>query len=111
MSQDQTDKNWMETSASFAPAVLGTAAGVILGDLMHRETRRPVALTLAALGLCALAPALVGNVIEKINGPETKRGTRRTLRNIRDAGPNPSAFPELEDELGELGDIDDLHVI
>jgi hypothetical protein len=101
MPQDESDKNWIETSASFAPAMLGAAAGVFLGDLMHRDTRRPVALTLAALGIAALAPALVEVVADKVNGPGSRRGTRRTLRNIRDAGISADEFADLEDEIGE----------
>lgn len=101
MPQDESDKNWIETSASFAPAMLGAAAGVFLGDLMHRDTRRPVALALAALGIAALAPALVEVVADKVNGPASRRGTRRTLRNIRDAGISADEFADLEDEIGE----------
>ncbi|MFK7909137.1 MAG: hypothetical protein AB8F34_00900 [Akkermansiaceae bacterium] len=101
MSQEISDKNWIETSASFAPAMLGAAAGVILGDLMSREARRPVALALAALGAAALAPSVVGSVAEKVNGPNSRRGNRRTLRNIRDAGYSPDEFADLEDEIGE----------
>jgi len=101
MQQDYSEKNWIETSASFAPAVLGAAAGVFLGDLMHRDSRRPVALALAALGIAAVAPSLVGVVAEKVNGPNSNRGTRRTLRNIRDAGIAADEFADLEDEIGE----------
>ena len=97
MSQDQTDKNWVETSASFAPAVFGVAAGVIVGDLMHRDARRPVAFALAVLGVCAIVPSLVGVVAEKVNGPESRRGTRRTLQGIRDAGITGDEFAHLED--------------
>lgn len=101
MLQNQSEKNWIETSASFAPAVLGAAAGVFLGDLMHRDSRRPVALALAALGIAAVAPSLVEVVAEKVNGPNSNRGTRRTLRNIRDAGIAADEFADLEDEIGE----------
>ena len=99
MSQDQTDKNWIEASASFAPAVLGAAAGVVVGDLMHRDARRPIAFALVAVGLCALLPSLVGVVADKVNGPHSKRGSRRTLRNIRDAGVTGTEFSDLEDEM------------
>ena len=101
MSQDHSDKSWIETSASFAPAMLGAAAGVFLGDLMRRDTRRPVAVTLAALGVAALAPAVVESVADKVNGPNSRRGSRRTLRNIRDAGVSTDEFADLEDEIGE----------
>jgi len=101
IAQDHSDKNWVETSASFAPAMLGAAAGVFLGDLMHRDTRRPVALTLAALGAAALAPSVIELVADKVNGPESNRGSKRTLRNIRDAGVATDEFADLEDEIGE----------
>ena len=99
MSQDQSEKNWVETSASFAPAVIGTAVGVIVGDLMHRDARRPVAFALAALGICALVPSVVEVVADKLNGPQSRRGSRRTLRNIRDAGVSGDEFADLEDEM------------
>ncbi len=101
MSTDQHDKNWIETSASFAPAVLGAAAGVFFGDMMRRESRGPVALGLALLGIAALTPTVVEVVADKINGPESRRGTRRTLRNIRDSGMTADEFADLEDEIGE----------
>ncbi|MBT8036578.1 MAG: hypothetical protein KJO21_03440 [Verrucomicrobiae bacterium] len=101
MSEDLSEKSWVETSASFAPAVLGAAAGVLLGDLMNRDSRRPVALGLAALGFCALAPTAVGTVVDLVNGPRSRRGSRRTLRHIRDAGVAPDEFADLEGELGE----------
>lgn len=81
--------------------MLGAAVGVFLGDLMHRDNRRPVALALAALGAAALAPRLVESVADKVNGPNSRRGNRRTLRNIRDAGISPDEFADLEDEIGD----------
>ena len=101
MAQYETEKSWIETSASFAPAVFGASAGVFLGDLMHRDTRRPVAFTLAALAVAALAPTVVDTVADKVNGPNSRRGSRRTLRNIRDAGIDADDFADLEDEIGE----------
>lgn len=104
MANEQNDKNWVETSAAFAPAVMGAAAGVFVGDLIHRDTRRPIAFALAAIGLCAVAPALVEVVVDKVNGPKTNRGTRRTLRNIRDAGVVGSdEFTEADEEQMFVG--------
>lgn len=99
MSQDSSDRNWVETSAALAPTALGAAAGIVVGDLMHRDARRPIAFSLAAIGICALLPSLVGVVTEKINGPASRRGSRRTLRNIRDAGITGDEFADLEDEM------------
>ncbi|MGJ8676025.1 MAG: hypothetical protein ACSHX0_00765 [Akkermansiaceae bacterium] len=103
MTDDLSDKNWVETSASFAPAMLGTAAGILIGDLIHRDSRRPFALILAAVGVCTLAPSIVGIVADKVNGPNTRRGNRRTLRNIRDAGLSADEFSEIDEDQMFIG--------
>jgi len=92
-------REWQETSALAAPALLGAAAGLLLGDLMHRGARRGLALGLGALGVAALAPWLVGGIASKVNGPATERGARRRLERIRDA----AGAHEVEDELREQG--------
>lgn len=99
---DNYDRDWTETTALAAPALLGTAAGLILGEMMHRSARRGVALGLAALGVATLLPLVVSGVINKVNGPESSRGARRRLRKIRDAGAGDSF---IEDSLSETGVI------
>lgn len=95
-------RHWTEASAEVAPAILGVAAGIFLGDLMHRGARRPVAFGLACMGLAAVAPLLVEVVKEKVVGPNTRRGTQRTLRTIREgAGAPPRDIDFVEEELGE----------
>ena len=42
--------------------VLGVAAGIFLGDMMHRSARRPVAFALSVLGVAAIAPVVVDTV-------------------------------------------------
>lgn len=69
---------------------------------MHRGARRPVAFGLACMGLAAVAPLLVEVVKEKVVGPNTRRGTQRTLRTIREgAGAPPRDIDFVEEELGE----------
>lgn len=85
-SQPEVRKNWKEVSSAAAPTVLGVAAGILLGDMMHRGARRPVAFSLACLGMAALTPTVVGAVKNKVSGPQTARGSRRTLDSIRNAG-------------------------
>lgn len=97
---EYSDRDWTETTALAAPALLGTAAGLILGEMMHGSARRGVALGLAALGLVSLLPLAVGGIVNKVNGPETSRGARRRLRKIRDAGAGDRF---IEDSLGETG--------
>ncbi|MDE0596764.1 MAG: hypothetical protein ABGZ49_08740 [Akkermansiaceae bacterium] len=96
-------RSLVEASAECAPAVLGVAAGIILGDLMHRGARRPVGFALAVLGAAAIAPVIVDSVREKVAGPNTRRGTQRTLRSIRDGAGMPARdIDYVKEELGEI---------
>lgn len=102
---NEASKNWVDKSSTVAPAILGAAAGVFLGDLMHRGARRPVSLALACLGLAALTPAVVGVVKDKVTGPNTRRGSRKTLDNIRGAGAAESGVDLIDGE-----DVEQLFV-
>jgi len=84
--QDKAKKNWKEKSSAAAPTVLGVAAGIVLGDMMHRGARRPVAFSLACIGMLAVTPTVVGAVKNKVAGPQTVRGSRRTLDGILNSG-------------------------
>lgn len=91
---DDGERDWMEATALAAPALLGAAGGLILGELMHARARRGVALGFAAVGIATLLPLAIGGVVNLVNGPQSKLGARRRLRKIRDTGAS----------LGELGD-------
>ena len=80
---------------------LGAAAGLLLGELMHTSARRGVALGLIGLGMAALLPVTVGGVIKRVNAPGTKRGSRRRLRGIRDAGLATAGFELDEDPFAD----------
>ncbi|MBK1828264.1 hypothetical protein [Haloferula rosea] len=97
---DDHDKAWEETTALASPALLGAAAGLILGEVMHANARRGIAIGLAALGVAALMPLAVSGIVNKVNGPKTRRGVQRRLRGIRDAGDGV-----VEDALEETGVI------
>lgn len=98
---DESGRDWTDTSAMATPALLGAAAGLLLGELMHRSARRVVAISLAALAVAAIMPLAVGGIVNKVNGPQSKRGARRRLQGIRDAG--AGHYPDVEDELREQG--------
>lgn len=83
---EEQDRAWSETAAMASPALLGVAAGLILGEIMHANARRGIAIGLAALGVAALMPMAVGGIVNKVNGPQTRRGAQRRLQGIRDAG-------------------------
>lgn len=94
--------NWLDKSSTAAPALIGAAAGMVLGDMMHRNARRPLAFSLFCIGVAAIAPSVFGAVKDKVAGPQTKRGSRRTLDGIRSAGAVDGidfAGEDMEEEL------------
>lgn len=94
---------WIETSALTAPALLGAAAGLLLGDLMHRSARRGVGIGLGALGVALVLPLVVGGVAGLVTGPKSKMGVRRRIQGIRDAGIGSPDYDEVDAELREQG--------
>jgi hypothetical protein len=99
----ETTPVWIETSALTAPALLGAAAGFLLGDLMDRGARRGVGIGLAAVGVAALLPFAFGGVKGLVTGPRSKLGVRRKIQRIRDAGIGTPDFDPVEEELREQG--------
>jgi hypothetical protein len=95
---EDDDRNWTENTALAAPALLGAAVGLILGEAMNSGARRGIAIGLAALGVAALVPLTVGGIVNKVNSPRTRRGSRRRLEGIRSAG---DGF--VDSELAEAG--------
>ena len=105
MSDEHSDTTpaWIENSALSAPALLGAAAGLLLGDMMHRGARRGVGIGLGALGVAALLPFVVGGVTGLVTGPRSKVGVRRKIQRIRDAGIGAPDYDEVDQELREAG--------
>lgn len=100
----ETTPTWIETTALTAPALLGAAAGLLLGDLMHPRARRGVGIGLGALGIAALLPFAVDGISDLLTGPRSRRGVRRKIQRIRDAGMGPRALPDdVKDQLREEG--------
>jgi hypothetical protein len=101
----ESTAQWVETSALSAPALLGAAAGLLLGDLMHPNARRAVGVGLGALGVAALMPLVVGGVRGLVTGPRSKFGVRRSIQRIRDAGIGSPGEDAVDQELREQGVI------
>ena len=105
MPDDYTDTTpeWIETSALTAPALLGAAAGLLLGDLMHPGARKGIGIGLGALGVAALLPFVFDGVAGLVTGPQSKFGVRRKIQRIRDAGIGSPQFDDVDEELREQG--------
>ena len=94
---------WIETSALVAPTLLGAAAGLLLGDMMHRNARRGVGIGLGALGVLAVLPLMVDGVAGLITGPRSRYGVRNKIQTIRDGGNGLPGHDEVDEELREQG--------
>ena len=97
-----TTPAWIENTALSAPAVLGTAAGLLLGDLMNRDSRRAVGIGLGIIGVAMVVPLVFGGVRGLVAGPRSKFGVRRRIQSIRDAGMGESDY-DVDAELREQG--------
>ncbi len=94
----EEEKSWVDTTASAAPCLLAAAAGIFVGDMIQRKARGPVALALVFAGIAALTPAITSSVKKRVAGPNTRRGSLRTLRSIRDAEAGGQDFDVYEDD-------------
>lgn len=100
---DDPPAPWIENTALVSPALLGAAAGLLLGDLMHRDARRGLGLGLGILGVAALVPFVADGLAGLVTGPRSKFGVRRRIQSIRDAGAGVHHYDEVEEELREQG--------
>lgn len=102
--QSNTPRNWSDHSASVGPALLGAAAGLLISDLMHGNARRASGIFLAALGVAAISPKVGDKIKDKVAGPETQRGSQKTLEGIRNVGAGtPDMYDFEDDEENQLG--------
>lgn len=101
MTNEPDTRDWTDNTALASPALIGAAAGLLLGELMHRGARRGIAFGLLALGVAAITPFTVSEIRQRINSPNTNRGSRRRLRQIREAG--AYGFDDVDDQLREQG--------
>ena len=67
-----------------ANAAVGCAVAMILSEKIGSRGRRTVAWAALAVGVAAVAPAIIDAVTQQISGPNTRRGTRDRLRSIRE---------------------------
>jgi hypothetical protein len=57
---------------------------MLVADKIKRPVRQAAAITLVSIGALAAVPLLVKVALERINRPESERGSRARLRSIRD---------------------------
>lgn len=62
---------------------LGLGVGMLVADKIKSPVRQATAIALVSLGALAAVPLLVRLALERINRPESERGSRNRLRTIR----------------------------
>ena len=61
----------------------GLGIGMLVADKINRPARQAAAIALVSVGALAAVPFLVKVALERINRPESERGSRARLRSIR----------------------------
>jgi hypothetical protein len=64
---------------------VGLGIGMLLADKIKQPVRQAAAIALVSVGALAAVPFLVKVALERINHPESERGSRARLRSIRGA--------------------------
>jgi hypothetical protein len=72
------------TLLAISQAAIGCGIGIIIADKMNENKRNAAAIAMLALATATTVPALVGVVVDLINGPQSRLGVRRRLRSIRE---------------------------
>jgi len=68
----------------------GLGIGMLIADKIRRPVRQAAAIALVSVGALAAVPLLVKVALERINRPESERGSRNRLRSIRGDSGYPS---------------------
>ena len=69
---------------SLARTAFGLGVGMLIADKVRHPFRQATAIALVSVGALAAVPLLVKVAMERINRPESERGSRNRLRSIRD---------------------------
>ena len=73
----------LDSLLSFTRAAIGLGVGMLLADKIRRPIRLATAVALVSVGALAAVPFLVKVATDRINSPESERGSRNRLRSIR----------------------------
>ncbi len=71
----------------------GLGIGIMVADKIKSPVRQATAIALVSVGALAAIPLLVKMAMERINRPESERGSRKRLHSIR------GGYPAEHDDL------------
>ncbi len=73
----------MDSLLVLTRTAFGLGLGMLVADKIKRPVRQAAAIALVSIGALAAMPLLVKVAMERINRPESERGSRNRLRSIR----------------------------
>ena len=73
----------LDSLLTLTRAAFGLGVGMLIADKIKGPVRQATAIALVSVGALAAVPLLVKVALERINRPESERGSRARLRSIR----------------------------
>jgi len=73
----------LDSLLTLTRTAFGLGLGMLMADKIKRPARQAAAIALVSVGALAAVPFLVKVALERINRPESERGSRARLRSIR----------------------------
>lgn len=80
----------LDSLLTLTRAAFGLGLGILMADKIKQPVRQAAAIALVSIGALAAVPLLVRVALERINRPESERGSRARLRSIRGDSGYPS---------------------
>ncbi len=73
----------LDSLLALTRTAFGLGIGMLVADKIRHPIRQATAIALVSIGALAAMPLLVKVAMERINRPESERGSRNRLRSIR----------------------------
>ncbi|MEP7015047.1 MAG: hypothetical protein ABI925_06385 [Verrucomicrobiota bacterium] len=74
----------LDSLLTLTRTAFGLGIGMLMADRIKQPARQAAGIVLVSIGALAAVPFLVRVALERINRPESERGSRARLRSIRD---------------------------
>jgi hypothetical protein len=81
----KTEQDPLDNLLTLTRTAVGLGIGILLAEKIKHPARQATAIALVSIGALAALPYMVKLALERINRPESDRGSQARLRSIRGA--------------------------
>jgi hypothetical protein len=81
----KTEQDPLDNLLTLTRTAVGLGIGILLAEKIKQPARQATAIALVSIGTLAALPYVVKLALERINRPESDRGSQARLRSIRGA--------------------------